>query len=172
MEKWKPCPNFARYEVSNFGRMRRAVDMARGYKAGGLIQPEADRAGYLRFSLIAVQGGKMVHRLAHRLVMEAFTGPPPSPKHVVNHRDGKKHNNYHENLEWTTHRGNRLHACRVLGCRGERNGGGGKLKDAQVREIKEALRQGVMQKTLCAQYGVSSALISFINTGKVWAHVS
>ncbi len=39
---------------------------------------------------------------AHRLVCEAFWGPPPAPGLEADHKDGTKSNNHYENLEWVT----------------------------------------------------------------------
>jgi len=49
----------------------------------------------------------------HRIVCEAWHGPPPTPDHRVNHIDGDKTNNHPENLEWVTYEENRLHAYRT-----------------------------------------------------------
>jgi len=38
----------------------------------------------------------------HRLVCEAFWGPPPAPGLRADHKDGTKSNNHYENLEWVT----------------------------------------------------------------------
>ncbi len=38
----------------------------------------------------------------HRLVCEAFWGPPPAPDLQVDHKDGTKFNNHYQNLEWVT----------------------------------------------------------------------
>ena len=48
----------------------------------------------------------------HRLVAMAFNGPIPA-KLEVNHKNGVKHDNRPENLEYVTHRENMLHAHRL-----------------------------------------------------------
>lgn len=46
----------------------------------------------------------------HRLVLNAFVGPPPTEKHECNHKNGIKHDNRAENLEWVTRSENLKHA--------------------------------------------------------------
>ena len=56
-------------------------------------------------------------------------------------------------------------------CRGERNGGGGKLTDDQVREIRRQYERGATQVAIAAMYGVTQALISAIIRRACWRHV-
>jgi hypothetical protein len=111
--------------------------------------------------------------MVHLLVLAAFVGPAPTPQHEGNHRDGDKGNNRLGNLEWATKSQNRLHACRVLGRgRGESNGGGGKLTEAQVVEIKRRLSKGEKDRQLAPLFGVSCGMIGHIRRGHSWQHVS
>ena len=48
---------------------------------------------------------------------------------------------------------------------------GAKLNRDQVREIREAKRNGEMGKTLSARYGVSQQTISLVCNGTRWGHV-
>lgn len=45
---------------------------------------------------------------AHTLVALKYIGPPPSPKHEINHKDHNRMNNHYENLEWVTHSQNHI----------------------------------------------------------------
>ena len=47
-------------------------------------------------------------KYVHRVVCEAFHGPPPTPKHTVEHKDGNRLNNHKDNLCWLTASENNL----------------------------------------------------------------
>ena len=60
-------------------------------------------SGYLR--IIICNAGHPKGFLIHRLVAQAFI-PNPENKPCVNHKDGNKHNNCVDNLEWCTYEEN------------------------------------------------------------------
>lgn len=55
--------------------------------------------------------------------------------------------------------------------KGERNGGGGRLTETDVRSIREEAERGVTQKQLGERFGVSAAMIGHITRGRAWRHV-
>lgn len=46
------------------------------------------------------------------------------------------------------------------------------LSENDVIKIKELLKQGLKQKEIATQFGVKQPLISRINAGKIWKHVT
>ncbi len=109
-EIWKSVAGFeGKYEVSSLGRVR-SLTRTRTGRGGsrvtvfGRILRDSDASGYRGVSL-----GKGVFSSVHRLVAKAFV-PNPMNLPEVNHEDGKKSNNAHWNLVWTTHKGNMEHA--------------------------------------------------------------
>lgn len=117
-EIWKPIEGYdGRYEVSTIGRVRsvpREVLYSAGYtrKNEGRVLKQAEKSknsdcNYYVVSLSKDNVAKSV--FVHRLVAEQFLERKPECN-FVNHIDGDKHNNCVENLEWTTPRGNKLHA--------------------------------------------------------------
>ena len=103
-EIWAGLPSAPGYCVSNTGRVIGPRGPLSTPKTGG---------GYFTCSLKI--GGKKITTTVQRLVLEAFVGPPPTPQHEANHKDGNKTNNCPSNLEWVTRQENMDHARDVLG---------------------------------------------------------
>ncbi len=88
-EVWKSLTvNTKKIQVSSLGRV---VD-SQGVKKA----PVRSADKYCRVKVKGKNYG------VHRLVCEAFWGPPPAPGLQVDHKDGTKSNNHFENLEWVT----------------------------------------------------------------------
>lgn len=128
--EWRPVKGYEGiYEVSSDGQVRRV---------SYLLKPSNSFYGYPQLTL--TKGGKNSNKPLHRLVAEAFHDNPEN-KPTVNHKDGNKQNSHKDNLEWTTHSENSLHAVRT-GLRlpnwqdGEKNPKA-KLKKWQVLDIRE-----------------------------------
>lgn len=123
MEEWKPVVRYeGLYEVSNLGNVRAVEKLRRGRSRSGREFVYIRKAGPLKKILKSIgyeqvglgKRGVMRCELVHRLVAEAFL-PNPLNKPQVNHKNGVKHDNRLENLEWATSSENGLHAYRVLG---------------------------------------------------------
>ncbi len=105
-EEWRRCQYpFVRYEVSNLGNLRHI----RNKKNRKLRN---NNCGYL-FTLIQV-GGKQKVLYVHQQVALCFCDGWAEGKEV-NHKNGNKHDNRAENLEWVTRSENTLHARYKLG---------------------------------------------------------
>lgn len=114
MERWLPVPGFEPYyEVSDQGRVRSYRPRGAAARGGSaspvaeprLLIPQVQRqTGY---PYVLLQREKVGHnRLVHRLVLEAFVGPPPAKDMQACHNDGTRTNNRLENLRWDTRSGN------------------------------------------------------------------
>ena len=114
-EEWRDIKGYeGRYQVSNLGRVK---SLAR--KKGWCIAKQRmltlweQHKGYLVADLADGKGHRK-HRQVHRLVAEAFI-PNPENKPQVNHKNGDKHDNRVENLEWITNYENHIHKVYSLG---------------------------------------------------------
>ena len=117
-EIWHPCAGYeTHYEVSNYGNVRsieRLVPHPLGGKKiqyGRVLKVGKASNGYLivNFCVDKVKSNHSVHRLVAR----AFI-PNEDNKPQVNHKDGNKHNNHVDNLEWVTRSENGLHYFKYI----------------------------------------------------------
>lgn len=91
-EIWKPIKGYEElYEISNFGRIRR------------YLQLNTNNKGYKHITLI--KDNKKTDVSIHRLVAEAFL-PNPYNLPCVNHKDENLSNNFVNNLEYCTYKYN------------------------------------------------------------------
>jgi len=92
-EVWKPMlVNGKNIQVSSLGRFIDSLGRRR--------TPAPNRSGYCRVEITRKTFS------FHRLVCEAFWGPPPSPELQCNHKDLNRANNNYLNLEWVTRQKN------------------------------------------------------------------
>jgi hypothetical protein len=164
-EAWLPCHYRAdRYEVSSLGRVRSS------WGCGRILKQRLDTKGYPRLGL----GRHCRNFNTHTLILYAFHGPPPSPRHQANHRDGDKENNSEENLEWVTASQNIQHGFDtglMTPLRGTSNGRC-RLSVGQVMEIRGIYDGGnLSHRALGELYGMSTAQIGKIVARKQWTHV-
>lgn len=101
---FRPCKEAPNYLVNIKGVVIRR-------DSGLVMKTRIDREGYVVTGL-RVDGKGRPYRI-HRLVASAFI-PNPENKPSVNHKDGIKHNNRVDNLEWVTAKENHEHAKGVL----------------------------------------------------------
>lgn len=129
--------------------------------------------GYLVVKLRS-GNGEPRPRYVHQLVLEAFKGPRPSPKHQAMHLDGTRQNNRASNLEWGTQSDNEF--CKVVHGTVARPDGKPKFTDDEVRLIRhryagpKELQVSLYQ--LAREYRVSVPTIWNLVRGKSYKHVS
>lgn len=97
-DEWIEIPGFPNYKITKDGRI---------FSLFTNIEKKAykDTHGYLRVTLYPI--GKKYY--VHRLVALAYI-PNPDQKPTVNHKNGVKHDNHVDNLEWMTFEENSEHA--------------------------------------------------------------
>lgn len=171
-EVFLPIRNYENlYLVSNKGNVMTLQNSA-SLKAGSLLSPAINRRGY-RY-VILHSNGCSKSRTVHSLVAEAFLGPRKECLQV-NHIDGVKTNNNIENLEYVTQSENIRHAFR-LGLAKARpqhgsHNGYAKLTEEQVREMREARRQGERYKAIAERYGIHPCTAQKVCSGYRWGHL-
>jgi ribosome-binding protein aMBF1 (putative translation factor) len=101
-ERWAPLSGFF-VDVSDHGRVRSSRFDNK------LIMLRPNDSGYIIAALPQREGG-FKHVRIHRAVITAFGESPPSPRHVVNHKNCVRDDNRLCNLEWVTSSENAQHA--------------------------------------------------------------
>lgn len=115
-EEWRPVVGYeGSYEVSDQGRVRSLDRIVVRYQYGKRTeQPVRGRMlspGETSFGHEYVNLGRGNKRYVHRLVLEAFVGPPAAGTECC-HNDGNPKNNLVSNLRWGTRSANIQDAVR------------------------------------------------------------
>ena len=95
------------YLITSFGRLWSIP--RNGTINNGKFLSASKSGKYLKYTLS--KNNKLYYKTAHRLVAEAFIKGNKSL--TVNHKDGNKHNNNIDNLEWATFDENFIHALKT-----------------------------------------------------------
>ncbi|CAB4159137.1 HNH nuclease [uncultured Caudovirales phage] len=166
-EEWRTIKSCSTHEASSLGRIRRATPGRRTF-VGRIMSPNKDKDGYF---VVCIQlNGKRRMLKVHRLVCEAFHGPPPFASAQAAHRDGSRDNNVPDNLRWATNAENchdrKLHGTNLSGSQHGR----AKLTEDAVMEIR-SLRGRISQYALAETMRVSQSTISAIQSRRIWAHL-
>lgn len=117
IEQWRPVPGYeGRYDASDQGRIKSIERKCQTGRQRERTVPERIltteinvRDGHHRVRLFSGGGIASSKRyLLHRLVLEAFTGPPSVETPIGRHLNGNPDDNRLVNLEWSTHSRNAL----------------------------------------------------------------
>lgn len=159
-----PC-----YEVSEYGDLRCMV--ARSNKPIGTLLKGSIKHGY-RWYKIGDEGnstrkGRFRHYAAHRLVLFAFVGPPPTPKHQTAHWDGNPLNNHFSNLRWATTGENTEDKIR----HGNLYEGHRKYTTEQVLDMRAMREEGSKYSDIMDKYNISKGNLSAIINRQTWDHI-
>lgn len=161
IEEWRPTYIMGdKYEVSNLGRVRSIHKVH--------AQPRIMKTwlinGYEHVPLFL--NGKRKNAKVHRLVLAAFSGPPP-PGYAGAHLNGKRNDNNINNLAWKTYKENEIdkdrHGRRPTGERHYRS----KLTQEQVDTIRR-MPNGKGTNDLARAFGVHRTHIRRVRVGEYW----
>ncbi len=162
---WIEIKNFPNYFVNELGQVKSGPKKTR--KGFRLLKPMKESTNYTTVDLC--KDGKIVRKLIHRIVAEAFL-PNLENKPQVNHINGIKDDNRLENLEWVTRSENQLHSIRtgLRHTRGENNSQC-KLKSEDVLKILNDTR---VYSVIGNEFKVSISTVADIKRGYSWTHIT
>lgn len=170
VEIWKSIPSLNnKYEASNIGRFRNA-------ETKKILKQFENVHGYMVLQA-RPEKNKTVNIRIHQAVAEAFLGKRPDG-YVVNHKDGNKHNNHIENLEYVTSGENNQHALdnglrhkanmKEKAVRGEKHCRATIKEEDVYRILKAKDETGYGCRRLSKMLGISRGVINNILIGKSW----
>jgi len=158
----KPIIGVPDYGVTNKSRVVSLETMT-------LLKQKIGSTGYPMVTLFP--RGKRVDKRVHRIVAECFL-PNPNAHPVVNHLDGNKTNSSIDNLEWTTVKGNSIHALESGLLRVGEDAPGAKITEAQALIILDDYAAGLTNRQICEKYPFTTkSIVEKLTSGERWKHL-
>ena len=154
-EQWRAVKGYEGiYEINNFGEIKslsRKISNGSGFYISKekILIKAVSTTGYYKIKLCK-NGVHKDHKI-HRLVASSFIANPLN-KPEVNHIDGNPKNNNVENLNWSTHRENMIHA-NVFGLRKK------KLDAEQEKKVIRMYLSKTDHKVICKEFDISKTMI-------------
>lgn len=176
-ETWKDVVGYSGlYSVSDQGRvmsLERKVKHSDGFFQlvnSRIMKPANDGNGYMNIGLNR-DGIKKSFKV-HSLVLTAFIGDRPNGFNA-SHIDGSRDNNILSNLQWESVSSNNIRKRDHGTWQGGESIGTSKLKDGDVRKIKEMIASGkYIYKQIAELFGVSATAIGRIKRNQNWSHIN
>lgn len=176
-EKWKPVwfegiNEEEKYEVSDFGRIRRFKKEIKDWK---VLKAQLVN-GYRYFTFKSnIDWKHKKTKIVHKIVAGAFCDRPSEDYTYVIHLDFNKENNQVENLKWVTkdllnehHKDNPNY--KAIDRKGRITNA--KLTETDVIRLKKKLRRGKNKLyKLAKEFGITHTQLNRIRSGENWGHV-
>jgi hypothetical protein len=161
--EWRPS-SVPFYEVSEYGDFRLLVNRS-NILAGKVLKGSVKKSGHREYHVRMDGAGK--HFAAHREVLFAFVGPPPTPDHQCAHWDGDPLNNHYSNLRWATAAENTADKIR----HGRHMDGNRTFTKEQVLDMRSMHDAGKTYAQIRKVYAISKGNLSSIINRKTWKHI-
>lgn len=167
-----PIPGYeGLYDATSDGFIiscKRSIERSNGRllnKVERVMKPGRTHGGSGYQIVTLSKNGKGKCFTVHSLVALTFIGERPDGFQCC-HNDGNVDNNSVSNLRYDTPKGNNADKMNH-----GTNRSHSKLSECDVRNIRKRLSEGVKQRDVADEFGVSKSLIWAINTKRVWANV-
>lgn len=161
LEEWKDVVGHPGYMVSNQGRVK-SLSKTRFNGSGHWTTKDKILNGIIDGGYHKVTLGRARCRV-HKLVMDAFSGPPTDHRTNVNHINGIKLDNRPTNLEWCTASENTKHAWNTGLCKGHFKNRS--FDDVETGIIKDCFQEGYNNVQISKYFNCHHSTIARIRNG-------
>lgn len=168
-EIWKDIPGLeGRYIISNLGNVYSLLTRM-------VMRVQRNKVNGYCYVNLTLGNGSQKNFIVHRLVSSAFFGECPKG-YQVNHKNGVRHDNRANNLEYLTKTENERHSWEKLGRKPTIHIGSShplsKLDEESVIRARELhFTGGYKFRDLAKIFGVSTTTIHRAVMGITWSHI-